>query len=343
MASQRSSGPREGLARDRRCGWIWSRGSTPSCSPVTGMLVVRRPGHGLLVVLRLAQDTLHDGLFFLKRQAVFAAGRRAACSLPGPRSPTGSGTSWPGRLLLLSYASLLAVLIPGLGRERRRGAALARPAGPHLRALGVRQAGPGRLPRPLAWRPRASSIRDFKQGLLPHLLVAGAFVAVHHAPARPGHLHHHRPGDARHALRGRGALHHLAATHRLRAAPAGGGHVLRRLPPAPRAGLPLALGRPPGQRLPDHPLLPGLRLGRGAGAGGRGGAPEAVVPAPVAHRLHLLGAGRGAGAGRGGLRGGPLPDRSSCAASCSGPGLEPRPLRQLPGPGADPAWSASRP
>lgn len=151
-------------------------GLDPVLVAVTGTLVVV----GLVMVYSssfvYAQDTLRDGLFFLKRQAVFALGGVLGLLLLA-RIPfqVWNRLAWP--LMLLSYATLLAVLIPGVGVS----------AGGAQRWLSL----PGFTFEPSEFAKLAvviflahslaakgEHIRDFKQGLLPHLLVAGAFVAA---------------------------------------------------------------------------------------------------------------------------------------------------------------------
>ncbi|MFH0809229.1 MAG: putative lipid II flippase FtsW [Pseudomonadota bacterium] len=135
---------------------------------------------GLLMVYSssfvYARDTLHDGLYFFKRQAAFAVGG-VALMLVLARVPyrLWDKLAWP--LVVLSYGSLLAVLLPGVGDS----------AGGAQRWLVL----PGLRFEPSEFAKLAvvvffahslaakgEMLADFKKGLLPHLLMAGAFVAV---------------------------------------------------------------------------------------------------------------------------------------------------------------------
>jgi cell division protein FtsW len=151
-------------------------GLDPVLLSVTTLLV----GLGLLMVYSssfvYAKDTLDDGLFFLKRQAVFAAGG-GLLLLGLSRIPyqVWDKLAWP--LILLSYASLVALLLPGLGVSvggARRWLALPgvtfEPSEFAKLALVVFFA------HSLA--AKGEQVRQFKQGLLPHLIMAAAFMAI---------------------------------------------------------------------------------------------------------------------------------------------------------------------
>jgi cell division protein FtsW len=151
-------------------------GLDPVLLASTGVLVCI----GILMVYSasfvFAQDTYHDGLYFLKRQAVFAVvGGLLLLGLARVRFQFWDKVAWP--LAVLSYASLLALFVPGLGVTvggARRWLALpffrVEPSEFAKLALIVL------LAHCLA--ARGERIKDFKHGLLPLLGMVAAFMAV---------------------------------------------------------------------------------------------------------------------------------------------------------------------
>ncbi len=152
------------------------RGLDPILVGVTGALV----GVGLLMVCSssfvYARDTFGDGLFFLKRQAAFALlGTLLLVLFAKLPYRLWGKLAWP--LLIVSYATLLALFIPGLGLSAggaRRWLALPfvtfEPSEFAKLALVIFFA------HYLA--EKGERIGDFKRGLLPLLAVAAAFVAL---------------------------------------------------------------------------------------------------------------------------------------------------------------------
>ncbi len=179
---------------------------------------------------------------------------------------------------------------------------------------------------PRSWPDAASELGDFWRGLLPPLLVAGllaglvllqpdlgnglTLIALTFGAAVPG----------RHAR--------LAASGLILAAALPGAVLAGHGGPvsaAPHHGLPRPVAGSARQRVSDHPVLSGPRQRRAPRTGDRRIAAEALLPAGVAHGLHLRHRRRGAGLrGRAGRSW--RSSRSSSGGACASGSGSPEPF-----------------
>jgi cell division protein FtsW len=153
----------------------------PRVDGMAFMAVLILVGIGIVMVASsssaLALQTMHDSAYYLKRQVVFAVvglvGMLVAASLPW--------RFWEKnayRLLVVAFAMLVLVLIPGIGHSAG-GARRWIQLGP----VGI-QAGEVMKLALVVWlslslaKKRGEAMRTFSIGLLPHLLVPGAAVVL---------------------------------------------------------------------------------------------------------------------------------------------------------------------
>src|SRR6059036_3115710 len=232
----------------------------------------------------VAADRFHDPYFFVKKQ-IFWALLGAACLWAALRLDYRrlEGFVVPllifvGVLLVLVLVSPIGQAINGTRRWIRLGPISFQPAELAKLALVIylsvlREEGRGDRRLPARARPPAGGGRSPgppRAGAagprqLPHLDHAHVHVAVPgRRPGAPPRLH---PA-------GRGAA-------------AGGGDLDGAVPAAPHRRVHRPVVRSAGQRIPDHPVVARVRQRRDLRPGHRRLAPEALLPAGVAHRLHL--------------------------------------------------------
>ena len=243
----------------------------------------------------IAADRFDDPFFFLKKQLFWAL--------------LGGGLLWGALrldyrrlerlvipLLVLSFVLLVLVLVPPFGqsingtrRWIRLGALSFQPVELAKFSLVLYLA--SFLTR------RREEMRSFWHGLFPILLVAGTMALLDVRAARPRQQPGPGGADPRARLPGGRAREAHGADRGRRAAPRRPRRRAQALSLAPHARVRQSLGRPPGLRLPDHPVLPGPGLGRALRARARRVEAEALLPARAVHGLHLRHPRRGAGAG----------------------------------------------
>ena len=233
----------------------------------------------------VAAERFHDPFFFLRKQ-LFWAVAGFGCLWMAMRLDYRRLERVVTPLLVVSFALLVLVLVPPFGQEIngtrrwfRSGPVSFQPVELAKFALVLYLA--SFLTR------RQEVVKSFSQGLLPLLMIAGLMAGLTVIQPDLGNsLDPHHPDDGARVPGGGSALAH-GGRRRRRLARGGRARRDEAVPLAAHGRLHESVGRPAGQRLSDHPVVPGPRVGRLARARAGGIEAEALLPARAVHRLHL--------------------------------------------------------